>query len=105
MSKPAPRRAIALPSVAEDREIRRAANADPDAQPLTHAQLAGMVPIAAVRGRPRSEAPKQLVSIRYSAEVLRYFRGTGAGWQSRMDGVLLRYVTRQDKTRRPRSKA
>ena len=105
MSKATPRRTIALPSMAEDRQIRRAANADPDAKPLTRAQLAGMVPIAVVRGRPRSEAPKQLVSIRYSAEVLRYFRGTGAGWQSRMDGVLLQYVARQDKTRRPKSEA
>jgi uncharacterized protein (DUF4415 family) len=105
MSKPAPKRVITLPSVAEDRKIRRAANADPDAQPLTRTQLAEMVPIAAVRGRPRSEAPKQLVSIRYSAEVLSYFRSTGPGWQSRMDGVLLQYVARQDRQRRQKTDA
>ena len=36
--------------------------------------------------------PKQLVSIRYSAEVLNYFRASGAGWQSRMDDVLRVWV-------------
>ncbi|MFY8150069.1 MAG: BrnA antitoxin family protein [Prochlorococcaceae cyanobacterium] len=35
---------------------------------------------------------KQLVSIRYSPEVLEYFRASGAGWQSRMDEVLKKYV-------------
>ena len=35
---------------------------------------------------------KQLVSIRYSAEVLNYFRASGAGWQSRMDDVLRVWV-------------
>ena len=35
---------------------------------------------------------KQLVSIRYSAEVLKFFRDSGAGWQSRMDEVLRVWV-------------
>jgi uncharacterized protein (DUF4415 family) len=35
---------------------------------------------------------KQLVSIRYSPEVIDYFRATGAGWQARMDAVLKVYV-------------
>lgn len=45
-------------------------------------------------GRPRSDAPKVLISVRYSPEVVDYFRGTGAGWQARMDGVLKAYVER-----------
>jgi uncharacterized protein (DUF4415 family) len=36
-----------------------------------------------------------LVSVRYSVEVVEYFRSTGDGWQSRMDGVLRDYVTRK----------
>ncbi|MCU0769534.1 MAG: BrnA antitoxin family protein [Burkholderiaceae bacterium] len=48
----------------------------------------------ALRGRPKSANAKQLVSVRYSPEVLEYFRSTGEGWQSRMDGVLREYVTR-----------
>jgi len=84
-----------MPTEAENRKIRRAAKADPDAQPLTDEQLKAMVPIKAVRGRPKSESKKLLVSVRYSPEVLNYFRNTGEGWQSRMDGVLQEYVAKQ----------
>jgi uncharacterized protein (DUF4415 family) len=95
MSKTSPKRVIAMPTEAENRKIRRAAKADPDAQPLTDTQLKAMVPIKAVRGRPKSENKKLLVSVRYSPEVLSYFRNTGEGWQSRMDGVLQEYVAKQ----------
>ena len=84
-----------MPTDTENRKIRRAAKADPDAQPLTDEQLKAMVPIKAVRGRPKSEHKKLLVSVRYSPEVLNYFRNTGEGWQSRMDGVLQEYVAKQ----------
>ncbi|MBN9409387.1 MAG: BrnA antitoxin family protein [Burkholderiales bacterium] len=43
-------------------------------------------------GRPKSDASKVLLSVRYSPEVVEYFRGTGAGWQARMDGVLKKHV-------------
>ena len=94
MSRVSKRPSIVMPSAAEDRAITAAAKADPDAQPLTPKQLAAMVPMQALRGRPKSAKPKQLVSVRYSPEVLEYFKSTGAGWQSRMDGVLREYVTR-----------
>ncbi len=94
-TKPVARSKIVMPSAAEDRQIIAAAKADPNAQPLTPTQLKAMVPIQAVRGRPKSDAKKQLVSVRYSPEVLEYFRSTGDGWQSRMDGVLRQYVARQ----------
>jgi uncharacterized protein (DUF4415 family) len=35
---------------------------------------------------------KQLVSVRYSPEVLIFFRATGAGWQTRMDDALKHWV-------------
>jgi uncharacterized protein (DUF4415 family) len=85
---------IVMPSVAEDKIITAAAKSDPDAQPLTPTQLKDMVPLKALRGRPKSEKTKQLVSVRYSREVVEYFKSTGDGWQSRMDGVLLKYVAR-----------
>jgi uncharacterized protein (DUF4415 family) len=94
MLKTSPKRAITLPTEAENRQIRRAAMADPDAQPLTAAQLKGMVPLKALRGRPKLENKKLLVSVRYSPEVLSYFRSTGEGWQARMDGVLREYVVK-----------
>jgi len=86
-----------MPTEAEDKAITAAAKADPDAQPLTPKQLLAMVPMKAVRGRPKSENKKLLVSVRYSPEVVAYFKSTGDGWQSRMDGVLQRYVARQSR--------
>jgi uncharacterized protein (DUF4415 family) len=86
-----------MPSSREDKAITAAARADPDAQPLTSKQLKSMIPMRALRGRPKSESPKQLVSVRYSPEVLAYFRATGEGWQSRMDRVLREYVTRRSR--------
>jgi uncharacterized protein (DUF4415 family) len=96
MSKPV-KRAVAMPTVTEDRAITAAARADPDARPLTPKQLKAMVPIRALRGRPPSENKKQLVSIRYSPEVLAYFKSTGEGWQSRMDGVLKEYIAKRSR--------
>ena len=93
-SKPAP---IVMPTLQEDQAITAAAKGDPDAQPLTPKQLKAMVPLRMLRGRPKSESPKQLVSVRYSREVLDYFRSTGEGWQSRMDGVLRQYVSRHSR--------
>lgn len=97
MSKMSKRPNIVMPSTQEDKAITAAAKSDPDAQPLTPKQLKAMLPMRALRGRPKSESPKQLVSVRYSADVLAYFRSTGDGWQSRMDGVLRAYVTRHSR--------
>lgn len=63
MSKPSKRTSIVMPLVEEVRTITAAAKADPDAQPLTPAQLTAMVPARALRGRPPLESKKQLVSI------------------------------------------
>lgn len=98
MSKMSKRPNIVMPSTQEDRAITAAARNDPDAQPLTPKQLKAMLPMRALRGRPKSESPKQLVSVRYSAEVLAYFKSTGDGWQSRMDGVLRDYVARHSRS-------
>ena len=97
MSKVFKRPSIIMPSVAEDKAITAAAKSDPDAQPLTPDQLKAMIPLKAVRGHPKSENTKQLVSVRYSHEVIEYFKSTGDGWQSRMDGVLLKYVARHSR--------
>jgi uncharacterized protein (DUF4415 family) len=92
MSKISKRATIIMPTVEEGRAITAAAKADPDAQPLTSSQLKAMVPLKSLRGRPKSENKKLLVSVRYSPEVVAYFKSTGEGWQSRMDGVLAQYV-------------
>ena len=100
MSKVSKRSSIAMPTLKEDRAITVAAKSDPDARPLTPTQLKSMVPLRALRGRPKSGSAKQLVSVRYSPEVLAYFKSTGEGWQSRMDGVLREYVTRHSRRAR-----
>ncbi len=98
MSKASKRPAVRMPTAKEDRIITAAARSDPDAQPLTPKQLKAMVPPHGLRGRPRSENKKLLVSVRYSPEVVAYFRSTGEGWQSRMDSVLRKYVARHSRS-------
>jgi uncharacterized protein (DUF4415 family) len=49
---------------------------------------------------PQVAPTKQLVSVRYSPEVLAFFKASGAGWQSRMDDALKQWVSSQSKTRR-----
>jgi len=95
MSTTPERSRIRIPTAAEDRAITAAANADPEAQPLSAQQLRDMVPLRTLRGRPKSNHKKLLVSVRYSPEVIDYFKSTGEGWQSRMDGVLRQYVAQQ----------
>jgi uncharacterized protein (DUF4415 family) len=97
MSKTSRRPAILPPSPKEDAAIVAAAKADPDAQPLTDAQLAAMVPTRSLRGRPKAEKKKVLLSVRYSPEVVAFFKATGEGWQSRMDSVLKKYVARHSR--------
>ena len=94
MSKISKRPTVRMPTAEEDRAITAAAKCDPDAKPLTPKQLKAMVPLRTLRGRPKSENKKLLVSVRYSPEVVAYFKSTGEGWQSRMDGVLRKYVSR-----------
>ena len=55
------------------------------------------------RRRPRSEDPKQLVSLGLDAEVLRWFKRTGAGYQSRIGEVLRRHVSRQSAARKKKA--
>ena len=97
MSKTSKRPAIVPPTPEEDAAITVAAESDPDAQPLTDAQLAAMVPMRSLRGRPKSESRKLLLSVRYSPEVVAYFKSTGEGWQTRIDDVLKEYVARHSR--------
>jgi uncharacterized protein (DUF4415 family) len=95
MSKMSAKRTLVMPTAEENQKIVAAAKRDPDAKPMTSAQLKAIVPLKSIRGRPKSENKKLLVSVRYSPEVLAYFKSTGDGWQSRMDGVLREYVGNQ----------
>lgn len=52
---------------------------------------------AARRGRPKAERPKVSVTIRFSQEVIEYFKSSGKGWQTRMDQALKEWI--KEKTR------
>lgn len=77
-------RIIILPSQAEDAAITAAALADPDAQPLTNAQLRAMRPM----GRPRIAHPKAPLTMRVDVDVLVALRSSGQGWQTRVNALL-----------------
>lgn len=97
MSRISKRPIVRMPTAEEDKIITAAAKSDPDAQPLTPKQLQAMVPLKALCGRPKSAHKKLLVSVRYSPEVIAYFKSTGEGWQSLMDSVLRKYVARHSR--------
>jgi uncharacterized protein (DUF4415 family) len=69
---------------------------DDDAPEFTAADIAhgqlhfGGKPI----GRPKALETKELITLRLSADVLRYFRATGPGWQTRINETLKRAARR-----------
>ena len=70
---------------------------DPDdAPPLTAEWFAGADVYDGAtlvrRGRPKSAAPKRLVSLRLDPEVVERLRATGPGWQTRANAVLRKMV-------------
>lgn len=76
-----------LPTAEEDAAITTAAQADPDAQPLTDAEWAAVQPKAR-RGRRLATVTKERITIRLSREVVERFRASGDGWQTRVDTAL-----------------
>ena len=53
---------------------------------LDAAFLAGMKPSR--RGRPKLQAPKVEVKIRLDANTVEHLRGSGPGWQTRVNALL-----------------
>jgi len=59
----------------------------------THPEIVEAYKGGELRRRGPQKAPtKILVSIRYSEEVLDYFRATGPHWQTRMDEALKQWI-------------
>ena len=84
-------RVLQLPTPAEDAAITTAAQVDPDARPLTDAELEQVRPQLR-RGRPPGSGSKTQVTLRMDSAVLEAFRATGAGWQTRINEVLKSWV-------------
>lgn len=57
-----------------------------DNPPMNAAFMAGMKPSR--RGRPKSDAPKVEVKIRLDAATVEHLRGSGPGWQTRVNALL-----------------
>lgn len=49
---------------------------------------AAMERAKARRGRPVLESPKQQISVRLDPDIIRHYKETGKGWQSRMNDDL-----------------
>lgn len=80
---------IVMPTDEEDAAINRGIAADPDTFEVSAEQMQKMQPLAKrARGRPRLNSTKELVSIRYDADVLDAFRASGEGWQTKMNEAL-----------------
>ena len=62
-----------------------------DNPPLDAAFLTEMKPSR--RGRPKLEAPQVEVKIRLDAKTVEHLRGSGPGWQTRVNSLLGKLVT------------
>lgn len=76
-----------LPTPEEDAAITAAAQADPDALPLTDAEWTA-VKHEVRRGRRLATVTKERITIRLSRDVVETFRASGDGWQTRVDTAL-----------------
>jgi uncharacterized protein (DUF4415 family) len=64
----------------------------------THSAEELRAEIAKRRTRGPNKLPlKEQIAVRFSPEVLAYFRSTGAGWQTRIDDVLMEHVNKMNK--------
>jgi uncharacterized protein (DUF4415 family) len=79
------RHKLIRPTEPEEAAINAGIAADDDTYELTSAEFRQLRP---VRGRPRSDAPKQRITIRLSPDVLAKFKAVGKGWQTRVDLAL-----------------
>lgn len=90
-----------LPPITDEEEARIQAGIalDPDNPEITEEEFRQMRPFAEVfpqwaaeirraRGRPTSETPRKVVSIRLDQDVIEKYRASGKGWQARMNADL-----------------
>ena len=76
-----------IPTEDEDAAITAAALTDPDAMPSSDEQWEAIKPTVR-RGRPLADVTKERITIRLSSDVVRAFRESGDGWQTRINDAL-----------------
>ena len=88
MSKPGP--TLTPLTADEDAAIAAGIAADPDTYEPSGAEIMAMRPVS---GHSHIIARKVLLSVRYSPEVVSFFRATGKGWQTRMNDALKEWIS------------
>ena len=63
------------------------------ARPAAEVMVAAFMEMARRPGRPKADAPKEPVTIRFDAAVARHLRASGKGWQTRVNDVLARLIS------------
>jgi uncharacterized protein (DUF4415 family) len=86
-----------VPGAKEDAVITKAAKSDPDAVPYTDTEWKKAKAHARV-GRPKAESPKVFTGIRLDADVVKIFKATGKGWQTRMNAALRDWLKTHSRT-------
>ncbi len=62
------------------------------------AELVAVLPKRNVGQRGKQKAPTKIsVTLRYSPEIVDYFKKTGPGWQSRINDILQEWVKKHRK--------
>jgi uncharacterized protein (DUF4415 family) len=85
-------------------------DADGEVRELGAADFRRMKPLSALPkaeqamlrklGRPRSEKPKKLVTVRLDADALAFLRSGGPGWQTRLNALVAAAAKRARKPKR-----
>ena len=70
-------------------EVRELTEVDFEAaQPFSSLPASLQAKLGGLRGRPKAAVTKERITIRLSPDVVRTFRATGDGWQTRVDTAL-----------------
>ncbi|MBI4969380.1 MAG: BrnA antitoxin family protein [Rhodospirillales bacterium] len=85
------KRGTILPSAKEEAAIAKGIAGDPDTYEPGAAEWKRMKPEPRL-GRPPAAVTKERITIRLTREVVRRFRASGPGWQTRIDDLLKKVV-------------
>jgi uncharacterized protein (DUF4415 family) len=77
---------LLLPTPEEEEAINRGIAEDPDAYVPTDEEFAQMKPF---RGRPWGSGSRVKITLRLDEDTIKRFRATGAGWQTRLNDLLV----------------